>query len=94
MKEIFDRITVKKLNRFLLKVRAGAKQNAVDGWIVIGNKEYLKLSIKSVPEKGKANKAIIDYLAKELDLPKSAIAITYGQTSQFKVVNLFFPDGS
>ena len=90
MKEIFDRITVKKLNRFLLKVRAGAKQNAVDGWIVIGNKEYLKLSIKSVPEKGKANKAIIDYLAKELDLPRSDIEITSGKLSQFKVVSLVF----
>ena len=90
MKEIFDSIIVKKLNRFLLKVRAGAKQNTVDGWIVIGNKEYLKLSIKSLPEKGKANKAIIDYLAEELDLPKSDIEITSGKLSQFKVVSLVF----
>ncbi|MCF8493974.1 MAG: DUF167 family protein [Rickettsiaceae bacterium] len=90
MKEIFDSIIVKKLNRFLLKVRAGAKQNTVDGWIVIGNKEYLKLSIKSLPEKGKANKAIIDYLAKELDLPRSDIEITSGKLSQFKVVSLVF----
>ena len=90
MKEIFDSIIVKKLNRFLLKVRAGAKQNTVDAWIVIGNKEYLKLSIKSLPEKGKANKAIIDYLAKELDLPRSDIEITSGKLSQFKVVSLVF----
>jgi uncharacterized protein YggU (UPF0235/DUF167 family) len=57
---------------------------------VIGNKEYLKLSIKSLPEKGKANKAIIDYLAKELDLPRSDIEITSGKLSQFKVVSLVF----
>ncbi len=90
MKEIFDSIKVKKPNRFLLKVRAGAKQNVVDGWIVIGNKEYLKLSIKCPPERGKANKAIIDYLAEELDLPKSDIEITSGKLSQFKVVSLVF----
>jgi uncharacterized protein (TIGR00251 family) len=90
VKEIFESIKAKKPNRFLLKVRAGAKQNSIDGWIVIDDKEYLKLSIKSPPEKGKANKAIIDYLAKELDLPKSAITIARGQTSQFKTVTLFF----
>ena len=90
MKEIFESIKAKKPNRFLLKVRAGAKQNSVDGWIVIDDKEYLKLSIKSLPEKGKANKAIIDYLAKELDLPRSDIEITSGKLSQFKVVSLVF----
>lgn len=90
MKEIFDKIKAKKQTRLLLKVRAGAKQSSVDGWIVIGDKEYLKLSIKSPPEKGKANKAIIEYLSKELALPKSNIEISSGKTSQFKVVNLFF----
>jgi len=90
VKEIFDKIKAKKQTRLLLKVRAGAKQSSVDGWIVIGDKEYLKLSIKSPPEKGKANKAIIEYLSKELALPKSNIEISSGKTSQFKVVNLFF----
>jgi uncharacterized protein (TIGR00251 family) len=90
MKEIFDSIKVKKPNKFLVKVKAGAKQNSVDGWIVIGNREYLKLSIKSPAEKGKANKAIIDYLAKELAIPRLDIEITSGKLSQFKVVSLVF----
>ena len=45
MKEIFDKIKTKKQTRLLLKVRAGAKQSSVDGWFVIGDKEYLKLFI-------------------------------------------------
>ena len=90
MKEIFDSIQSRKQKKILLKVRAGAKQSSVDGWIIINDKEYLKISIKSPPEKGKANKEIIEYLAEELAIPKSAIEITPGKTSQFKVVNLVF----
>ena len=90
MKEIFDSIQARKQKKILLKVRAGAKQSSVDGWIIINDKEYLKISIKSPPEKGKANKEIIEYLAEELAIPKSDIEITSGKTSQFKVVNLVF----
>lgn len=90
MKEIFDSIQSRKQKKILLKIRAGAKQSSVDGWIIINDKEYLKLSIKSPPEKGKANKEIIEYLAEELAIPKSDIEITSGKTSQFKVVSLVF----
>jgi len=90
VKEIFDSIQSRKQKKILLKVRAGAKQSSVDGWIIINDKEYLKLSIKSPLEKGKANKEIIEYLAEELAIPKSDIEITSGKTSQFKVVNLVF----
>ena len=90
MKEIFDSIQSRKQKKILLKVRAGAKQSSVDGWIIINDKEYLKLSIKSPPENGKANKEIIEYLAEELAIPKSDIEITSGKTSQFKVVSLVF----
>ena len=90
MKEIFDSIQSRKQKKILLKVRAGAKQSSVDGWVIINDKEYLKLSIKSPPEKGKANKEIIEYLAEELAIPKSDIEITSGKTSQFKVVSLVF----
>jgi len=90
VKEIFDSIQSRKQKKILLKVRAGAKQSSVDGWIIINDKEYLKLSIKSPPEKGKANKEIIEYLAEELAIPKSNIEITSGKTSQFKVVTLVF----
>ena len=90
MKEIFDSIQARKQKKILLKVRAGAKQSSVDGWVIINDKEYLKLSIKSPPEKGKANKEIIEYLAEEWAISKSDIEITSGKTSPFKVVNLVF----
>lgn len=72
--------------KFLLKVKAGAKANAINGILVIDGKEYLKISIKSAPEKGKANKMIIDFLAKEWGVSKRCVEISVGITSQYKVL--------
>jgi uncharacterized protein YggU (UPF0235/DUF167 family) len=39
-----------------------------------------------VPDKGKANAAMIALLGKALGVPKSAIAVTSGDTSRLKAV--------
>ena len=48
MKEIFDSIQSRKQKKILLKVRAGAKQSSVDGWIIINDKEYLFNKLKII----------------------------------------------
>ena len=48
----------------------------------------LKVKVAAVPEKGKANKALCEYLAGEFGVPKSAVAVVQGQTSQRKVVKM------
>lgn len=85
---IFDSYNSNGSGKILLKVKAGAKKNSIDGMITIENKNYLKLSIKAPPYKDKANEMIIEYLAFMLDLPKSHLKITSGVTSKFKVVSL------
>ena len=40
----------------------------------------------AVPEKGKANKMIIDFLAKEWGVAKKNLEIVAGKTSQYKVL--------
>lgn len=55
--------------------------------MIIDQKEYIKLSIKAPPIDGKANKAIIEFLSKELDLPKSTIEIEVGKVSSYKVLS-------
>lgn len=58
----------------------GAKRSAIVG-------EYggrLKIAITSPPVDGKANSALIAFLAKKLALPKSAITIVGGETSRQK----------
>jgi len=44
----------------------------------------LKVQVTAVPEKGKANQAVIKLLAKELGLAKSAFTLIDGETSRTK----------
>lgn len=48
----------------------------------------LRLRVKAVPDKGKANAATIALLAKALAIPKSAVAITAGETARLKTLHL------
>ena len=65
-----------------LKVQPGARKNEVAGtWL-----DSLKVRVTSPPEAGKANKACIGLLAKQLGIPKSNINIVIGHTSREKQV--------
>ena len=46
----------------------------------------LRLRVAAVPDKGRANAAVIGLLAKALGLPKSALAVTAGHTARLKTV--------
>lgn len=48
----------------------------------------LKIWIRTAPEDGKANKAIVALLAKTLKLPKAAVMIVSGHTSRNKRVQI------
>lgn len=49
---------------------------------------YLKARVTSVPEDGKANKALIALLSKTLKIPKSSISFLSGETSRKKILRL------
>lgn len=51
-------------------------------------KTYLKISVNAVPSDGKANQALIAYLAKILDMPKSSILLFSGFSDRRKIVLL------
>lgn len=50
--------------------------------------DRLKVQVTAAPERGKANAAVIEVLAKALGIPKSAIRLTAGQTSPLKTVEI------
>jgi uncharacterized protein (TIGR00251 family) len=57
--------------------------------VIVGcHDNALKIKLTAPPVGGAANKQCIQILAKALDLPKSAIAITGGQTSRVKQISL------
>lgn len=89
VEEIFRDIKAKRQNKLLLKVRASAKQNSIDGLIVIEQKEYVKISIKAEPSGGKANKMVIEFISRELGVAKSTIELKSGKTSSYKVLKFF-----
>jgi hypothetical protein len=49
-------------------------------------KKYLYVSVKAQPTKGKANKALVKYLKKILDISSSDIFLISGHTSQDKKI--------
>lgn len=72
-----------------IKLTPKASKNAVQGWAIDANGErFLKVSVTAVPEKGKANKALIDLLSKEWNLPKNAFSLIRGETDRLKVMKI------
>lgn len=71
-----------------IKVKAGAKQDKITGYIAINGEQYLKLQIKQIAESGKANDAIIKFFAKLLAIPQKNIIINSGHTSSFKTLHI------
>ncbi len=65
-----------------LKVLAGSRAAGLRG-IQDG---ALKVSVTVAPEKGKANKAVLKLLAKQLSLPKTKVQIISGHTNSQKQV--------
>ena len=68
-----------------INVRPGASKNSVkrilpDGTVVI--------AIAAAPEKGKANEALLRFLAEEFSVPKSHIEILSGETGRKKRVKI------
>ena len=48
----------------------------------------VKIKIAAAPEKGKANKSLLKFLAKQLNVKKNAVSIISGQTSPVKHVQV------
>lgn len=85
------------MTRFKVKLTPSARKNAVLGW----EDDVLKCSVTTAPEKGKANKALIELLAKTLHIPKTSISVAAGDTNRLKTLEIsgdcpdiktFFPD--
>ena len=67
--------------RLRLRVTPNASLDRIDGPEVLADgTSVLRLRVRAVPENGKANAAVIQFLAKSLGLPKSAIALVAGET--------------
>lgn len=75
--------------RFYVRITPKAAKNAIIGWTEDADKnKVLKVTVTTVPEKGKANQALIDLLAKEWKIPKSHIILEKGETDRNKILSV------
>jgi hypothetical protein len=69
---------------FSVKVVPRSSKTAIAG--VLGG--MLKIKLSAAPEKGKANQALIEFLADILGVRKTAVKITSGLTSPVKIIEI------
>lgn len=75
--------------RLAVRLMPNGGHNAIDGLESDGEDGTLmKVRVTTVPEKGKANKALIALVAKSLGIPKSTVSIASGDTSQKKILRI------
>ncbi|MBI4984803.1 MAG: YggU family protein [Rhodocyclales bacterium] len=67
-----------------LHIQPGAKRTEVAG----PHGDALKIRLAAPPVDGKANEALIAFVAKTLGVPKASVALVSGQTSRAKRVRV------
>jgi uncharacterized protein len=67
-----------------LIVKPNAAKNFIEGVYL----DRIKIRISSPPEKGKANKELIKFIAEKLEIPKKNIKIISGEKSHLKVLEI------
>jgi len=67
-----------------VRVHPGARRNAITGT----HDGALKVSLTTPPTDGRANSALIAFLAETLNIPRAAITLTTGATSRTKTLHL------
>ncbi len=68
--------------RLAVRVTPKASRDRIVGW----QGDVLKLCVTAVPERGKANQAVLRLLADTLELPTSALQVLRGQTGRDKLL--------
>lgn len=75
--------------RLAIRLTPNGGRDSVEGVELNGNGDaHLKVRVSDVPEKGKANKALIAVLAKRIGIAKSAIKLISGDTARQKILRI------
>jgi uncharacterized protein (TIGR00251 family) len=71
-----------------VRVQPGAKREAMAGVYGDAGEAQLKIALKAAPIEGRANEALIAFLAEFFGLARSSVGIAQGQTGRSKLVIL------
>lgn len=67
-----------------VKVVPSSSRDQLAGWLG----DALKIKVMAPPEKGRANAAVVAFLAKQLDIDKQAIEVVSGHSSPAKILQI------
>ena len=71
--------------RLQIRVLPNAKRN---GWAGMWNGTHYKVALHAPAVDGKANEALIDFLADFFQVPKRSISLVSGQTNRCKIIEI------
>ena len=75
--------------RLAIRLTPNAGRDSLDGIEADGEGgTLLKARVTAVPEKGKANKALILLVAGSLHIPKSSVSLVSGETARKKILRI------
>ncbi len=75
--------------RLSVRLTPNGGRDSIDG-VETGSdgQSYLKARVSVAPEKGKANKALIALLARNMGIPKSSLELVSGDTARKKILRI------
>lgn len=68
-----------------VRVQPGAKKTAIAGTYGEGENAQLKIAVQAPPIEGRANEALIAFLAETFDVSKRSVELVSGESSRSKV---------
>jgi uncharacterized protein YggU (UPF0235/DUF167 family) len=75
--------------RLFVRLTPKSSVERIDGWDVDDKgRRFLKIRVRAAPIEGRANDALIAFLAKSLKLPKSRFTLVTGDTARLKQIEI------
>ena len=71
-----------------VRLASRAAKDGIDGIKQTCDDAYVQARVRAVPEDGKANVALLNFLAKTIGVAKSSLSISAGAASRLKTVHI------
>ncbi len=75
--------------RLFVRLTPKSSVERIDGWGEDDKgRRFLKIRVRAAPIEGRANEALIAFVAKSLSLPKSRLSLVAGDTARLKQIEI------
>lgn len=81
-------IPIRGFFKMALKIKIHVVANAKKKEVIKISTDEFKVKVDAIPEKGKANKRLIEILAEHFNLSKNSIRIISGEKSHNKIIEI------